>query len=152
MADIVTLLWDEVGSRIRTEVGSYLFTEAGEVFNVLDFNNTAKECWCYHHDDGPKLFGKVEEDRKFFLKQVGSNLFGSNLFERLMFELQYSLQIDKFVNGAIVLCVMLGLNREWFRNVVHVGLVILSLMYDPVVAIGVYGYVVLTPDEDSHVA
>ena len=64
----------------------------------------------------------------------------------------HMLEPEKYINGATVLCVMLGLNREWFKNVFHVGLIIMSLLYDPVVAIGVYGYIVLTPNQDEHVA
>lgn len=47
--------------------------------------------------------------------------------------------------ATIVLCVMLSANRDWLKNVVHTLLVILSLVYDPVIAIGVYGIVILTP-------
>ena len=45
----------------------------------------------------------------------------------------------------MVLCVMLSANREWLKNVVHILLIFMSLVYDPFVAIGIYGIVTLTP-------
>jgi len=74
-----------------------------------------------------------------------------SMTERLWMDF-HMLEPEKYINGATVLCVMLGLNREWFQNLFHVGLIIMSLLYDPVVAVGMYGYIVLTSNQDEHVA
>ena len=137
--------------KLEKENCETFFTEMEQEFNPINFNGTEQTCWCNYHEGGP---GLVPTNIEFgeLLNVLDKNFEKKSLFTRVFEDMFYTLEFHKYIDGAIVLCVMLGLNREWLHNLVHVGLVILSLIYDPVVAIGVYGYVVLTPDEDSHVA
>jgi hypothetical protein len=129
-----------------------LFEETGEMFPINEFEDDAKKCWCFHHDDGPKLYqNSIDRDPFTEMMSLIGDTPDLSITEKLWMELEMR-DPEKYINGATVLCVMLGLNREWFQNLFHVGLIIMSLLYDPVVAIGVYGYIVLTPTQDEHVA
>ena len=98
--------------------------EAERVFKPLEFNKAGQECWCDYHEDGPGL-----ADRPL----------------RNYWHLTLTMYAGNWLHATMVLCVMLSANRDWLKNVVYTLLVILSLVYDPVIAIGVYGIVILTP-------
>ena len=119
---------------------------------TTEFDDAVQKCWCYHHDDGPKLgeMGAFFEEAREYIR----NMPDKSMTEKLWIEFKEVLELHMtlYIDRAIVLCVMLGLNRDLFQSLFHVGLIILSLLYDPVVAIGVYGYMVLTPNQDEHVA
>ena len=93
----------------------------------------------YTHEEAEELENALKE-----------GLPGMSMTKKLWLHF-HLLEPEKQLDRATVLCVLLGLNREWFQNLFHVGLIIMSLLYDPVVAVCVYGYVVLTPDQDEHV-
>ena len=116
-----------------------------EFNNPVNFNSIEQACWCNFHEDGPMLLDFTETSVDDVLHQYDGQYEKKSLFKRVLDDMFYIFDLQKYIDAAIVLCVMIGLNREWLKNIVHVGLVILSLIYDPVIAIGVYGYLVLTP-------
>ena len=128
-----------------------LLKETEEMFPINEFDDAVQKCWCYFHDDGPKI---ASHDVFKELLEYIRNKPDLSMTQKLWIEFKevLDLHMTLYIDRAIVLCVMLGLNRDFFQSLFHVGLIILSLLYDPVVAIGVYGYMVLTPNQDEHVA
>lgn len=99
----------------------------------------AKECWCNYHDDGAQMGNRMP---KVFDEPM-SGLLGSKNFEFV------GMYAAEYLHKTMVLCVMLSANREWLKNVVHILMIFMSLVYDPFLAIGIYGIVTLTPNPNK---
>jgi hypothetical protein len=137
------LLWPMDEETVKSLLSVSSFNEEECQMDLLSgkvdprqLDRDAKECWCNYHDDGaqmgnrmPKVFDETVKDLVGF---ASFGLFGS-------------VYLPEYLHKMMVLCVMLSANREWLKNVVHILLIFMSLVYDPFVAIGIYGIVTLTP-------
>ena len=121
---VARLAFDALDFLLSDAVCGNIFTEAGHTLDPVKLDKAGQKCWCDYHEDGPGLADRMH------------NKLG---------RLPLTVYAGKWLHATMVLCVMLSANRDWLKNVVYTLLVILSLVYDPVIAIGVYGIVILTP-------
>ena len=120
---VARLAFDALDFLLSDAVCGNIFTEAGQTLDPLKLDKAGQKCWCDYHEDGPGL-----ADRPL----------------RNYWHLTLTMYAGNWLHATMVLCVMLSANRDWLKNVVHTLLIILSLVIDPVIAIGVYGIVILT--------
>ena len=136
------LLWPEGDESVKSLLSASSFNEEECQMELLfgkvdprQLDRDAKECWCNYHDDGAQMGNRMP---KVFDEPMKS-LAGSN------FDSFFGMYAAEYLHKLMVLCVMLSANREWLKNVVHILLIFMSLVYDPFIAMGMYGIVTLTP-------